>query len=80
MSPYTSVSSLVRGEFIRSSAVCGHTCFSDLLDFGYNSIISSFIPAMHSGSLLYLGTVLGGVESSNTGEQKMRVNMWTSKY
>lgn len=56
------------------------TCFSDLLDFGYNSIISSFIPAMHSGSLLYLGTVLGGVESSNTGEQKMHVNMWTSEY
>lgn len=55
-------------------------CFSDLLDFGYNSIISSFIPAMHSGSLLYLGTVLGGVESSNTGEQKMHVNMWTSEY
>lgn len=55
-------------------------CFSDLLDFGYNSIISSFVPAMHSGSLLYLGTVLGGVESSNTGEQKMHVNMWTSEY
>lgn len=58
--------------------LCTQMLLCHLLDFRYTSITSSFIPAMHSGGLLYLGTVLGVVESSNIGEQKMLVNVWTS--